>query len=136
MSFVIDHVTHFIKTKDITPGVTYDASTDMVIDVRGMNRKDILIKNAGATGITYTILASLDDVNLHNTPESFPTWDERITQKMTNNIEYDVVHTADTALGATSQVILAFTNLYTFLKIRVKSPGVTTITIKANAATN
>jgi hypothetical protein len=134
-SYIVGCDSHFIKTRDITPGTTFSADTDMVLDVRGMNRKDILIKNAGATGIGYTILASLDDENL-NHPGLTGTIAEVAAARMVNDVEYDVVHTAYTTLANAAQVRIAFTDLYTFMKIRTSSPGTTAIVIKANMSTN
>lgn len=134
-SFVIDHVSHLIKTVDVVPGTTYGSDTDMVLDVRGMNRKDILIQNTGATGITYTIVASLDAENLHNPGQTGPIAEVEAA-RMVNNVDYDIIHTTEASLAPSAQIRIAFTDLYTYVKVRVKSAGTTAVTIKANASTN
>ena len=139
MSFFIDHVTQLTSTKTITPLTDYNVTTDYLWDVRGMNRKDVLIMASGATGMTgisYTVQASMDDANLHNGPTGAATWDERAAARMVNNVSYDITHSNETSLVAGAQVRIAFTDLYTFMKIRTKSAGSASVTIKANAASN
>ena len=94
--------------KDIVPLATYDATTDTVIQIIGLNQKAVMIKNTGGAALTYSIIASLD-----------------------RGIEYDLTERADTVVNSAAQDIYRFTEYYTHIKIRLKSAGSTTATIKA-----
>ena len=116
-SFFLDHVQQLWVTETRVPLTGYTGSTDMVFDVRGMDRKALLVKNAGASGATagieYSILASVD-----------------------GGVEYDVNHLVGATLAAAGQTFIEFNNNYTHVKVRVESDGDTTVVVKHIASSN
>jgi hypothetical protein len=77
----------------------YDATTDTILDLRGMKEKLVLMKNTGgANGLTWTILGSVDD-----------------------GVEYDIVVKADANVALSAQEIFRGSEYYTHWKVRVKS---------------
>jgi hypothetical protein len=116
-NYFLDHVQQLYTTETRVPLTGYTGSTDMVFDVRGMDRKGLLIKNAGPTGSTagieYSVLASVD-----------------------GGVEYDISHLAGATLAAAGQTFIEFSNNYTHAKVRVLSAGATTVVVKHIASSN
>ena len=116
-SFFLDHVQQLYTTETRVPLAGYTGSTDMVFDVRGMSRKGLLIKNAGASGATasieYSVLGSVDGGG-----------------------EYDINHLTGATLAAAGQTFMEFNNSYTHAKVRVLSAGDTTVVVKHIASSN
>ena len=136
--FNIPHVTQFTKKKTIVPLSSYDASTDTIIDVRGMNRKAILVQNTGSTGATgtYSILASIDEMQPTTGVTGAATFEARASARQTPNVDWDITHLGDTGIAPGAQSFVEFTNNYSLLKVRVKNAGIATMVVKAIAATN
>ena len=77
----------------------YDASADAVVDLRGMRDKVVVVKETGgSSGITYTILGSVDD-----------------------GASYDLTVKSDTAISAGSLATFRTTDYYTHWTIRAKA---------------
>jgi tRNA A58 N-methylase Trm61 len=115
-NYVADFVTSFTQRYGpITALAAYDDTTSIVVDIRAQNDKVILVKNTGAGGLTYRILASIDSA-----PDA---------------IEYDITHLGDTAVGAAAQNLQKFSDYYTFIKIQVKDVGGVAV-VKVAAAGN
>ena len=137
-SFYLDHCTQLTKTATVVPLTSYDASTDFFFDVRGMNRKGILIQNVGATGATgtFSVLGSLDDMKLDTGNTGAATFEARAAARQTPNVAWDITHLGDTTVAPAGQTFAEFSNNYTFVKVRVKSAGDTTMVVKAVASSN
>lgn len=111
-SFHIDQVQHLWESAEIGPTADYSEDTDKVFDVRGANHKTLLVKNDGVSGIDFQVLGSID-----------------------GGAEYDIEHATGT-VGTDDQEQLDFTNLYTHLKVRTKSAGAATVTVKIITSSN
>lgn len=88
----------------ISPLAAYDDTTDVKVDMRSMNDKVVVVKNlSNSTGLTYTILGSID-----SSPEQ---------------IEWDFVETVDTVVAPLARDIKTFSSYYTYILIRIKGAG-------------
>ena len=97
----------------ITTIDAYDATTDTIVDLRGMKTKGILVQNTGGTNsLTYTILGSYDD-----------------------GVAYDIVAKTDTAVAHGAQSNTTITDYYSHFQIRVKSTTGSTAGTSISAAT-
>lgn len=105
----IDHVLAAEKNQaGIVPIAAYDATTDFIVDCRGLNQRALLVLNTGGNSLTYTILGSLD-----------------------SGAAYDLVIKGDTAvLSAAQDLTRDTTNYCTHWKVRVKAAAATTCTLK------
>lgn len=103
-NYVLDMFTSFTQRfGPLTPLAAYDTTTDTKIDMRSMNDKSVMVKNLGASSLTYTILGSVD---------SGP-----------DPIEFDLVELTDTAVLPATQNLHRFTAYYAYILIRVSGVG-------------
>lgn len=104
--------TFWDKRGPITALAAYDASTSWVVDIRAQACKTVLVKNSGASPLTWKILASLDNAE-----------------------EFDYELKAEAPIAAGNQELYAFTVHYTHIKMMVKGVG-GIATIKVTASGN
>lgn len=96
---VIDRVTvTSLAPAAITTAAAYGATTDTIVDLRGLKDKALLVKNThAANSLTYTVLGSLND-----------------------GVSYDLVIKADTAVAGLAQDLFRNADYVTHWKIRVR----------------
>jgi uncharacterized protein YgiM (DUF1202 family) len=91
----------------IVPLAAYDATTDYVIDLRGVKEKALLVLNTGANTVVYQVLGSLDA-----------------------GAAYDLIVKADTNVLTAAQDLFRNSEYCTHWKVRVKAAAASTATIK------
>lgn len=111
-AYVMDPISSFTDKRGPTAALAaYSATTDWIIDLRGMNDKVVIVKNSGGSALTYTILGSIDSPD-YKVPEQ----DEFVP-------EWDLTHLGDTVVAPAAMSIQKFSDYYTYLCIRVKGVG-------------
>jgi len=120
-NYVLDPISSFTdKRGPITALAAYDDATSYVIDIRGQNDKVLIVKNTGASSLTFNILGSIDspDLGLQGQAPFVPEW--------------DLTHLGDTVILTGASSIQKFSDYYTYLKVQVKGVGgIATIKIAA-----
>jgi hypothetical protein len=112
-NYVLDPISAFSEKRSVVLLVAFDATTDQVFPIHGMNDKVLLVKNTTAASMDYEVLGSID-----------------------NGEEYDIVEKSVSTVGIAASSLYRFDAYYTHIKIRVRGAGSLPAVIKLAATGN